>query len=308
MIQKLFTVFLAAACLAGGARAEKLKVVATIPDLADLARAIGGERVVVTSICHGRENVHSVRPAPSDLVALSRADVLVQLGLALESTWLPGLLQAARNEKIQPGQPGFVNASEGWEAIQVPSDLSRQGGDLHPFGNPHMNLDPRAGRHIAGSILACLVAVAPGSRAEFEANHAAYLERLTEAEARWQAIGARLAGTKVVTYHQEFDYLAELYGIEIAGTVELKPGIPPTATHLVRLQETMKAGNVRVVLTAAWSNNKHAKSVAQKVGGRVLEVPTLVGGAPGADSWIAMQDLIHERLLEALVTGAGGED
>src|SRR5688572_29874785 len=117
MIQKLITALMAAACLAGGARADKLKVVATIPDLADVARAIGGELVEVTSICQGRENVHSVRPAPSHLVALSRADVLVQQGLALEATWLPGLLQAARNEKIEPGQPGFVNVSEGWEAI-----------------------------------------------------------------------------------------------------------------------------------------------------------------------------------------------
>ena len=304
MLRKLITAWLAAACLMDGALADKLKDVATIPDLADLTRAIGGDLVEVTSICAGRENVHSVRPAPSHLVALSRADVLVQQGLALEATWLPGLLQAARNEKIEPGQPGFINVSEGWEAIQVPADLSRQGGDLHPFGNPHMNLDPRAGRHIAGRILAGLVAVAPASRAAFEKNHAAFLERLTPAEARWKAISERLAGTQVVTYHLEFDYLAALYGIEIAGTVESKPGIPPTAAHLARLQETMKARGVRVVITAAWSNNKQAKSVAKAAGGSVLELPTLVGGASGADSWIAMQDVIHERLARALAPDA----
>ncbi len=299
MFKHLLTTFLVLGCLVARADAGKLKVVATIPDLADVAEELGGQRVEVRSICKGRENVHAMRPTPSDLVALSRADLLVQQGLALEATWLPGLLLNARNQKIAAGQPGFVNVSEGWEPINVPTDLSRRGGDVHPFGNPHMNLDPRAGRHMAARVLAGLVAVAPEHRAEFEANHAAWLERLTEAETRWAATGASLAGLKVVTYHQEFNYLAELYGLELVGTIELKPGVPPTAAHLANLIERMQAEKVEVILTAAWSNNKQVKSVSRKTGAMVVELPAMVGGTSKADTWIALQDQLHNKLREA---------
>ena len=279
--------------------AEKLKVVATIPDLADIAREVGGARVEVTSICRGRENVHSMRPVPSHLVALSRADVLVQQGLGLEATWLPALILNARNEKIASGQPGFVTATEGWEPIGVPESVSRQGGDLHPFGNPHVNLDPRAGRHIAGVVLAGLSAVAPEHADEFEANHASYLARLEEAERRWATIGAQLSDCKAVSYHQEFNYLAQLYGIELVGTIEVKPGIPPTAAHLASLVERMERDGVKVILTAAWSNNKQVKSVSRRTGAEVVELPAMVGGTSKADTWIAMQDQIHNKLREA---------
>jgi len=306
MIKHILLALLSLTCATAGARAaDRLKVVATVPDLADIARAVGGDRVEVTTICKGRENVHNVRPVPSHLVALSRADVLVQMGLSLEGTWLPSLLLNARNKKIEPGQPGFVNASEGWEAIQVPGSVSRRGGDVHPFGNPHMNLDPRFGRHVAARVLAGLVAVAPDSRAVFEANCAAYLERLAPAEARWKELGARLAGAQVVTYHQEFDYLATLYGIAIVGTVESKPGIPPTAAHLAELIETMQSRGVTVILTAAWSNNRQVENLAERTGSQVLELPTMVGGAKGADTWIEMQDLIHARLVDVLAPAGG---
>lgn len=292
---------LALSCLTSAAPAAgKLKVVATIPDLADVASAVGGQRVEVTSICKGRENVHAVRPAPSHLVALSRADVLVQQGLALEGSWLPGLLMNARNKRIAAGAPGFVNVSEGWEAIEVPESVSRKGGDVHPFGNPHLNLDPRAGRHVAARVLAGLVVVDPAGREVYERNHAKYLETLAAAEVRWAELGAQLAGTRVVTYHQEFDYLARYHGIEVVGTIESKPGVPPTAAHLAQLIEDIEAREVGAILTATWSNDRQVDSVARRTGRPVIELPTMVGGAPGADTWIAMQDLIHARLVAVL--------
>lgn len=313
MLRNSILMLCALACMTADAEAQrKLKVVATIPDLADIAREVGGERVEITSICEGRENVHSVRPVPSDLVALSRADVLVQQGLSLEGTWLPGLLMNARNQRIAAGAPGFVNVSEGWEAIEVPEEVSRKGGDLHPFGNPHMNLDPRSGRHVAGRVLAGLVGVAPEAREELEANHARYLERLGAAEKRWAELGASLAGTRVVTYHQEFDYLAALYGIEVLGTIETKPGIPPTAAHLAELMASMRAAKdegrpVGAILTAAWSNNKQVASLSERTGTRVVELPTMVGGAKGVRTWIELQDRIHGRLVEVLAPGSGAE-
>lgn len=298
--------FLAAALAgaAGAAPAERLRVVTTVPDLADVADEIGGERVEVHSICRGRENLHNVSVRPSDLVALSRADLVVELGLSAEAAWFPGLLLRARNRDVQPGAPGFVNASEGWEPINVPESLSRAGGDLHPQGNPHFNLDPGAGRHMADRVLAGLVRVDPEGRAAYEERHAAYCERLDAATERWEAAREELRGAKLVVYHVEYDYLARWFGMEIVAAIELKPGIPPTPAHLARVIATARETGADAVVTAAWSNNRQVEEVSREVGVPVVELPSMVGGAPGADTWIGMLDVVVER-LRALRAGSG---
>jgi zinc/manganese transport system substrate-binding protein len=284
----------------GASASDKLRVVTTLPDLADIARRIGGERVEVTALIKGTENLHAVVAKPSMLVALSRADVYVQIGLSLESSWAPGLLESARNAAIAPGKPGFVNASDGWQALDVPTDLSRKGGDLHPQGNPHLNLSPRGGRHIAARVLAGLVANDPAGKDTYEKAHAAYVVELDAAAARWAALAQKLRGVAVATYHQEFEYLARETGIEIVGHVELKPGVPPTPAHIVELVDALRARPARLVLTAAWSNNRQVAQVAEQTGARVVELPVAVSSAKGADTWIGMMDQLHARLVDAL--------
>jgi len=283
----------------GPAPRGPLKVVATLPDLADLLEEIGGKRVSVTTLTRGRENLHTVMARPSHLVAMNRADCFVQVGLSLEAAFVPGLLQGARNKRILPGAPGFVNVSDGWEAIGVPAVVSRLGGDLHPQGNPHMNLDPRAGAHMAGVIVAALVRLDPGGRAEYERRHAAYVERLAAAQTRWRELLGDVAGGKLVVYHMEFDYLARSAGLEIVATIEVKPGIPPTPNHLAAVIAQMRAEEVHVIAIAPWSAGKNVERVAEATGARIVVLPNQVDGAPGAETWIEMMDLMHRRLGEA---------
>lgn len=280
--------------------AEKLKVVATIPDLGDIARQIGGDLVEVTTIARGTENVHSVSIKPSHLAAVNRADVLIQIGLSLEHAYVPGLLEKGRNKRILPGAPGFVSCSEGWEAIDVPEEISRgTAADVHPLGNPHMNLDPRGGRHMAGCIRDGLARADPEHAADYARNHAAYLKKLDAAEKRWAEIGAGLAGKKVAVYHQDFTYFARCYGMAVVASVEPKPGVPPSPSDLADVVRVLRRENVQVVITAKWSNNKDVRFVADKAGARVLEIPIMVGGVAGADSWIGMMDTLHTSLSAA---------
>jgi ABC-type Zn uptake system ZnuABC Zn-binding protein ZnuA len=279
--------------------AGPLRVVCTLPDLADVTREIGGERVEVSTLYKGRENTHAVMAKPSHLVAMSKADVFVQIGLSLESSIVPGLLENCRNEKIQPGKPGFVNVSEGWTALDVPAVLSRKEGDVHPQGNPHMNLDPRAGKHMARVIHEHLVQVDPGSKAGYDARYEAYVKKLDEAGARWAAASKEWKGKQVVVYHKEYDYLAALYGLTIQGSIEVKPGIPPTPNQIASLVETMKKAPGAVILTAPWSNDDTVEEIAKATGAKVVELPNMCGGMTGAESWIGMLDLIHKRLAEA---------
>lgn len=302
LVVGLFAAISGSALHAGPAATAPLRVVATLPDLADIANRIGGERVQVTSLTKGRENLHHVVARPSHLVALSRADVLIQVGLSLEMGFLPGLLENANNPRIRPGQPGFVNVSVGWEAIDVPKSISRQDGDIHPDGNPHLNLDPRGGRHIAERILAGLVASDPAGKSYFDARAAEYGRELDTAEARWTAAAKTWSGRKIVVFHKEYDYLATRYALEIVGSIESKPGIAPTPKHVAELVKKIQAVGSVIILTAPWSNGGEVEEIAKATGAKVVELPNLGGGIAGTETWIGMMDVIHERLGRAFGT------
>ncbi|MDF1800564.1 MAG: metal ABC transporter substrate-binding protein [Planctomycetota bacterium] len=281
------------------APAAKLDVVATTPDLAFFAEAIGGDRVDVKSLAKGRENLHALVVKPRTIVAMSRADLLLENGLSLEATWLPDLILASRNKALSYATGGRVNCSAGFEPLEQPTSLSRKEGDVHPEGNPHFTLSPLAGRHVAGRVLAGLVALDPDGRELFEARHAALVERLDAAEARWARYRPLFAGKPAVVYHQEFDYLIDYLGMQTVATLEPKPGIAPTPAHIARVIGLIDEHEVPVVLTAPWSNNRSAGAVAAKSGAEVLELPALVGGAAFATDWFALIDGSLERLCGA---------
>ncbi|MCP3919892.1 MAG: zinc ABC transporter substrate-binding protein [bacterium] len=279
------------------------RVVATLPDLADLANRIGGDRVDVTSLARPGQNLHAVRVKPSHLVAVSRADVFLQVGLSLEHAWVPGLLETARNRDVSPGGKGFVNAGEDFETIDVPQRLDRsEAVDVHPQGNPHVNQSFEGGRYMAARILAGLERVDPGGAKAYRANHAAWLADYEAARTRWEIIATAVAakGDSVCVYHREFDYLLRDVGLEVAISLEPKPGIAPTPAHLANVVKTCRERGVRVIVTAPWSNNKSVASVAKATGAEVLELPLVLGDGRKHASWIAMIDDTVGRLARAV--------
>ena len=284
----------------GSRPVDEINVVTTVPDLAWFADEIGGEQVSVTSLSKGKENLHSLKVRPRTLVTISKADLLFDMGLSLEATWLPELVLASRNRKIAVGEPGRVTCGDGWEAIDVPADLSREGGDLHPGGNPHFALSPRSGTHIADHILSGLIAVDPEHADLYRGRHKKLTERLQVAEARWKRYAALFEETKakemVVTYHSEFDYLLQYLGVKTEMSIESKPGVPPTAGHLAKVIAHMRDQSIPLVLTANWSNSKNVTMVATKADAEVLELPVMVDGEPWAEDWIQLIDGLMERL------------
>ncbi|RIK90389.1 MAG: hypothetical protein DCC71_25575, partial [Proteobacteria bacterium] len=180
---------LALLVLAGAARAEPLRVIATVPDLADLARSVGGDAVDATSLVKGPQDPHFVEARPSFVRALHDADLLLAVGLELESGWLPALLQGARNARIAPGAPGHLDASDAVAPLEVPSaPVDRSMGDVHALGNPHYLTDPVRALHVAGAIRARLAALRPEESAGFDARYDTFARRLVAA-----LVGAELA-------------------------------------------------------------------------------------------------------------------
>src|SRR3989475_7997268 len=189
--------------------ADKLKVVTTIPDLADMTRQIGGDQVDVTSLATGVEDIHAVPMKPSFALLLNRADILVLLGLEAEHAFLPGLLEAARNPRILRDAPGYIDRSVYVTPLEVPTRIDRALGDQHPMGNPHINLDPVLGKDMARALADGLSRNFPEYTSTFKKNLDAYLAKLDDAIARWEREAAPLRGVKLVSYHPDLIYFAE---------------------------------------------------------------------------------------------------
>jgi len=304
-MQNLGILGLAAAALMGGPHSgppvsRKLNVVATTPDLAALAREIGGDAITVTALAKPTEDPHFVDAKPSHLVTLNRADVLIEGGAELELGWLPPLLDNARNDKIASGAPGRVVASQGIKMLEVPTTFDRAKGDVHSLGNPHFLLDPKNAEIVAGEIADHLARVDPSSAELFRSNlkrfNTSVEQRLTE----WQAKLAPYRGAKVVTYHKDFVYLAERFNLQIVETLEPKPGIAPSPAHLAQVVSAMQSTNAKVILVQPYQNRKTAETVARQTGAMVLDAPQQPGAIPGTATYFDVMDHLVQVIADAL--------
>jgi ABC-type Zn uptake system ZnuABC Zn-binding protein ZnuA len=285
----------------GAASAAKLNVVATLPDYGSIAEAVGGDKVQVTSLVRGTEDPHFVDARPSLVRSLNKADLLVEGGADLEVGWLPTLVSGARNARILADAPGHVLLSRGIRMRDVPTGpVDRSMGDVHPAGNPHFNLDPANGRDMAASIVAALSRLDPANASAYQSNARQFTERLGVKLAEWTNSLAPYRGTKVVTYHKSFDYLLERFGFELVGTIEPKPGIEPSPTHINALIPRMKAAGVKLILSEPNRPRKTPAQLAEATGAKVVLLPGLVGGVPEATNYIALFDYDVRQLLDAL--------
>ena len=286
--------------------AAPLRVVTTTEDLAALAREVGGDGVEVTALARGYQDPHFVEPKPSFLLVVNRADLLIAVGRELEVGWLPTLITSGRNARVQPGAPGYLDASLNVRILDIPvGQVTRAMGDVHSQGNPHYWLDPNNGRRIAQTIRDRLSQLAPAEGAYFAARYDAFDKRLAAAEARWDAALAPYAGTKVVTYHRSWPNLMERWKLNVIGYVEPKPGIPPSPSHTLQLMTEMKAQDVKLIIVEPYFDKKTPQAIAAQVGGVVLELAPSVGAQPSIRDYIGLFDHDVAALAGALkqVTG-----
>jgi zinc/manganese transport system substrate-binding protein len=281
----------------------KIRVVTTIPDLADMAKNIGGDLLEIKSLATGVENIHAVPMKPSFATLLNRADVVILMGLEMEHAFLPALLEAARNPKILPSAPGYIDCSVYITPLEVPTRIDRALGDIHPGGNPHFNLDPVSGKAMARAITDGLARNYPAHDAVFKKNLATYLQTLDTAITRWQREAAPLRGVKLVSYHPDMLYFAQRFGMEPVGTIEIRPGVDPTPGHIVELEERMRREGVKVVVRELHYPANLAQTVAQRTGAQLVELPVMVGGVPEARDYVSFIDYNIRTMLKAVQGG-----
>lgn len=290
------------AILAGSSVAHAdLRVIATVPDLASLAREVGGKHVKVEALSLHTQDPHFVDAKPSLVLAANKADMLIAVGLDLEVGWLPILQRGARNGKIQTGSSGYVECSHFVPVLErARGKVDRSSGDVHPGGNPHYLHDPRRGLACAAGIAARMMALDPSNADAYRQNLARFQAAMKKRIADWERRLARYRGTTVVTYHTSWSYLLAWLGFEHVGSLEPKPGIAPTPRHLAQLIKTARARKVRLLFQETYYPARTAHLVAGKIGATLLSLDgsaDVRGGASYVDRIEAVVAAV-ERALE----------
>ncbi len=320
---------------------ERLRIVATLPTYAAIARELTGEQAQINAIARGDEDPHFVNPRPSFAAMVSAADLFIVTGLDLE-LWVPAVLDRARNARVIEGGPGHTVAYSGINLLEVPENVSRAGGDVHVFGNPHIHTDPVNAIIISRNILAKLARADPGNKSTYEANARAFEDRvlrrlfgnelvdllgadaiiqlarnykfwdfaasqtfqdkpLTDYIGGWLAEGAVFRDRRMACYHKNWAYFSQRFRVSCAIYIEPRPGIPPSPGHLRSVVEFMRDENVRVLFGANYYSRTQVERVATRTNARAVIVPEHVDGEEGVDDYFKLVDVWVTRLAEAFV-------
>jgi zinc/manganese transport system substrate-binding protein len=284
-----------------------LKVATSLTDLASVATFVGGKHVTAQSLSRGYEDPHFVPAKPSLMKAIQHADVFISTGLELDAGWLPLVLPGSRNPKIQPGTKGFIDASEGVPVLEKPvGTVSRAEGDIHPLGNPHYYADPKNLEVVADHLAKVFSDLDPANAADYAANAKAFDEKMEVSLVKWEQAMAPYKGASIVTYHPNFVYFATRFGLKLFGTVEPKPGIPPSPKYLNDLAESMKKAGVKVVVYQAYYTADACTEVAKRSDGVAVEIATEVDGVPGTSDVFSKFDVLVSSVAAALGGKPGG--
>ncbi len=277
-----------------------LNIVATSPDLAWVARQVA-PKAEITALARGDQDPHQVEPKPSFILKMRRADVLMQVGMDLEIGYLPPLVDQSRNPKIQTGGAGLFNAADFVTPLDIPTGkVDRSLGDVHPYGNPHYQLDPENMARIALALAEKLAAVDPAGAGGYRAGAAALATRLRALRAELVSQFAAHKGKPVVVYHNALRYLSTTLGLKEVAYLEPLPGIPPSPAHIVKVIGTMKQSGAKEIVVENYFSRREADAVAEKTGGKVVVVPISVGGDAASTDYDALMRHLANLILGGL--------
>jgi zinc/manganese transport system substrate-binding protein len=289
---------LSALATSGAGAADKLRVFACEPEWGALLRELGGDRIDVFVATSALQDVHQIEAKPSLIARIRRADLTVCSGADLEVGWLPQLVRQSGNPKIAGGN-GVFNAASQVPTLQKPAVLTRAAGDVHPQGNPHVQMDPYRVLVIAKALDARLVALDPANAGVYQQRLADFSTRWSAAIKRWEAKAAPLKGRNLVVHHDSWIYLTQWLGMKQVGALEPKPGVPPTSAHLAALVATAKSSNTLAIVRAAYQDAKASEWLSQRTGVPAVALPFTVGGDAASKDLFGMFDSTIDKLLGA---------
>ena len=280
--------------------AAALNVFACEPEWSALAQELGGDKVSVYSATTALQDPHRIEARPSLIARIRSADLLVCSGSELEIGWLPVLLTQSGNSRIQLGTPGYLEASQYVAKLEIPKVVDRALGDIHPGGNPHIHTDPRNISKVAAVLEERLAQLDPANAGTYHSRAKAFLDRWQAASARWEKEAAPLKGVPIVVHHKAFSYFINWTGMREVASLEPKPGIPPTPSHLAELLDQMKSQPAKVIVYSSYNSPQAAQFLSERSKIPTVMLPFTVGGTEKAKDLFGLFDDMIGRLLGAM--------
>jgi zinc/manganese transport system substrate-binding protein len=271
------------------AQAE-FRVFACEPEWAALVKELGGDKVSAYSATHALQDPHRIEARPSLIARARGAQLVVCTGADLEAGWLPPVLRESGNAAVQPGRPGYFEAAQFVARLEIPVKLDRAEGDVHAFGNPHIQLDPHNLLAVAGPLAKRLGELDAANAGHYAARQQAFAEKMRQAIARWEKEAAPLRGVRVVAQHKSFSYLFHWLGVVEAGTLEPKPGIEPGSAHLAQLLAQAKSQQARLIVRTPYDSPRPGEWLAERAGIPLVTLPFTVGGSERAQDLFGLFD------------------
>jgi len=297
-VNKLITaVLLCALPLAVNA---ELRVFACEPEWAALADEIGGDLVESFSATTALQDPHYIQARPSLIAKVRRADLVICSGAQLEIGWLSALMQKANNRKVMPGTDGYMEASSFVLRVDATADVDRSKGDIHPQGNPHIQVNPHNVTTVARALSVRLSTINPDNTDIYSDNLNRFLVDWEASIVRWEAAAASLRGKRAIAHHNSWVYLLSWLGIEEVANLEAVPGLPPTAAHLSQLTTRFSSGGADVIIRAPYQHGKSSEWLSERTGIPAIVLPLTVGGTDTATDLFTLFDDIIARLKEAM--------
>lgn len=275
-----------------------LSVVTTTPDLKSIAQAIGGERVLVTSLAPAGGDAENYVPRPQDIELLRRARVVVKIGLDYD-LWLEKIVLKAGNPATVRGGAGFVDASSGITLLEVKAGGLGGDGHGHGSGNPHYWLDPENAVVISANITGALARMDPAGSAFYETRRNAFLARLKAMIPVWQAKLAPFKGLPIVMHHNTWPYFARRFGLNFSESIEQKPGVPPSPATLLGLIRKIRSQGIKVIIREPQDASRDVDFLAKKTGARIAVLAASVGATATAGDYFSLFDANVAALVEA---------
>lgn len=291
---------LAALALAPSAVMAEISVITTDTNIADIAKRVGGNRVKVESLSRGVDDPHQVEPRPSMVVKMAHAQVFARIGMDLD-IWADGVLEKSGNAQVMKGGRGYCDCSKGLHVQEIPpAKLDPSMGDIHVYGNPHYLMDPANGILAANNLAAAMAAVDPAGRAYYGQQLTNFASEIKSKLNGWRSELAPFKGKPVTTYHRSWVYFMTRFGLTEFGTIEPKPGIPPSPGHVQNLEKEMKNDHVTAMLVEDFRSHRFPDLIAKSTGAKAVYVPLAVEGEQGVDSYFKLFDTIVGRLAAGL--------
>jgi zinc/manganese transport system substrate-binding protein len=279
-----------------------LKVFACEPEWAALAEEIGGKAIKASSATNALQDPHYIQARPSLISKVRKADIVICSGAQLEIGWLPMLLRKGGNPGVMPGNPGYFVASDFVKRLNVPASVDRSQGDVHPFGNPHIQTNPHNILLVAEALATRMTELDPDNADVYKSGLENFNQRWREAISGWEKRASPLRGKRVITHHRSWVYLENWLGLEEVANLEPVSGIPPTAGHLSSLLKRFEEGGADIIIHAPFQSEKASRWLSERTGIPEIMLPLTVGGSDEATDLFSWFDDILDRLLGALAS------